>query len=148
MVKLPAGPQYRAATIAAHSPASNERVATIGFPNNKKQLNAGVSVRPGKLKTRLKTCIEHSVASDTFGLNLGTPNLVTTAYTSNGGSGGGVFDMKGQLVGIVTSYRSWLDIHNTTLSRLSGVPSVLGSTRVSIARSIEQIRAAFPSLFK
>ena len=56
--------------------------------------------------------------------------------------------MKGQLVGIVTSYRSWLDIHNTTLSRLSGVPSVLGSARVSIARSIEQIRAAFPSLFK
>lgn len=146
IVKLPTGPEYRAATIAAHSPTSNERVVTIGFPDNKKQLNAGLVVRLEALKTQPTTCIEHSIASDTFGLNRATPNLVTTAYTSNGGSGGGVFDMKGQLVGIVTSYRRWSDIHNSTLTRLSGVPSVLGSARVSIARSIEQIRAVFPSL--
>jgi S1-C subfamily serine protease len=147
VVKLPSGPQYRAATIAADSPAHNERVVTIGYPNNTKQLNAGLSVRLEKLENAPRTIIEHSVVQDTFGLNGTWPNLVTTAYTSNGGSGGGVFDMKGQLVGIVTAYRRWCDIHNDTLSRLSGAPSVLKSTRVSIARSIEQIRAAFPSLF-
>jgi len=148
VVKLPPGPQYRAATIAADSPAHNERVVTIGFPDNTKQLNAGLSMRLEKLENAPRTIVEHSVAQDTFGLNRRSPNLVTTAYTSNGGSGGGVFDMRGQLVGIVTSYRRWFDIHNATLSKLSGAPSVLGSSRVTIARSIEQIRAAFPSFFQ